>query len=251
MLSMSVFDRHATTYDQVAESVLGTELRNRVRHVAGPLVNCTTTAADLGCGSGIDAAWLGERVRSVRAVDASTVMVEQTKQRCSSLPNVTVVAADIAGLQLDEPVEFVLANFGVVNCVGDLRRFGERLAAMLTPGGHAVIVTMARWCPIELAIGLTTLNRGLVMRRARGAAYGNLSLRYVSARRLAAELGPRFEVQHAEALGLVLPPFEQRGWIEQRPRLHSTLAWADRRVSRVGAAVGFGDHHIVVLRKHR
>ncbi len=244
-----MFDRHAASYDTVAESVLGTELRRRVHRVVGPLLAANMRVADIGCGTGLDATWLAPQVRSVVAVDQSPTMVELATQRCSSLANVAVHTADVARLHLSEPVDLVLANFGVINCIDDLEQFAERLAALLVPGGRVVAVTMARWCPIELAVGCATLNRGLITRRIRGADYDGLPIRYASARGIAAAFAARFELESAEALGTFLPPFEQRRWVETRPRLHSTLATADRQFARIGAVCGLGDHHIVVLRK--
>ena len=129
---------------------------------------------------------------------------------------------------------------------------------MIKPGGEAVIVTMAKWCPLELAIGVATANKQLMTRRQRpGAAapsgaetdYSGLELRYASAQDLARAFGPRFELTHAESLGTALPPFEQLHWVENRPRLLASLAKLDRRLSSGAARIGVGDHHIAVLRR--
>jgi SAM-dependent methyltransferase len=259
----AVFDDHAVGYDDVAGSALGLALRAHVHHVLAGVVGSGDTVVDLGCGTGIDAEWLAPRVARVLGFDVSPVMVDTARRRCRGLANVTIDVADAQQITLAEPVDVVLAGFGVVNCV-DLDRFGSRLDAIVRPGGHAVVVTMTRWCPIELAIGMLTANGSLLRRRSRhrgiagpgagstpGAApgYGGLRLRYASAGDLASVWAAGFELVHAESLGIALPPLEQRSWVEGRPRLLAALAVADRRLGRAGGRLGVGDHHIAVLRR--
>ena len=244
----TAFDADAAGYDTIAESALGSELRRRVRVVLDRVTAPGDHVADLGCGSGIDAEWLAPQVRRVSAFDVSAEMVALTKDRCRRFSNVATRRADVGTLALDEPVDLVLCNFGVVNCVGDLRAFGHRLQAMVRPGGYAVIVTMPRWCPLELVVGITTGNRELIGRR-RGGHYRDIALRYASANRLHDALPRDFELVSAESLGLVLPPIEQRSLLQARPRLLSALAVVDERISRVGAKLGWGDHHITVFRQ--
>jgi len=255
-MTTTAFDAQAAAYDDVAESALGVVLRARVHHVLEGLTSPSDTVIDLGCGTGIDAAWLAPQVRSLVAFDASAEMVELTQHRCRDLDNVVVRQADLAAedaLTDLAPADIVLANFGVVNCIGDLAAFGRRLHSVMTPGGTAVIVTMARWCPIELSIGLATGNWQLIRRRMSGAtsdeAYPGLALRYASARELARAFGAGFELEHAESLGSALPPFEQRRWLENRPGFLRVLAATDQRIATSAARLGLGDHHIAVLRR--
>lgn len=251
-MSETIFDDRAVGYDDIAQSALGSELRQRVHSVVAPLVNFSSAVADLGCGTGIDAAWFATRVSSVAAYDASAEMTRLAEERCGDRANVNVIQADVATLELAEPVDLVLANFGVINCLGELGPFGARLRDMLKPGGVAVIVTMARWCPIELGVAVATANRQLFRRRRTGAIaggeYEGLVVRYSSARDLAREFGSHFELVHAESLGLALPPYEQRHVVQDRTRLRSVLAGVDRRLGVLGARAGLGDHHLAVFR---
>jgi len=256
-MSTDVFERQAAGYDDVAESALGRALRSRVHRVVEPLLRPDASVVDLGCGTGIDAAWLAPQVGSVLAVDRSAAMVARAAQRCGSLPNVTVLHHDMDRAGFPGPAlldrgahDLVVADFGVVNCLADWERLGPGLHGMLVAGGHAVLVTMPRWCPAELAVGLATLDRSALARRYRGSAdYGGTAVRYASARRLARCVAPELELVAQESLGLVLPPFEQRDLVENRPRLLAALAALDRRLARAGGILGVGDHQIAVFRR--
>lgn len=249
-MSAPTFDAHAADYDAVADSALGRELRARVRDVVGRWLKPDIAVADLGCGTGLDCEWLAPQVARVVAIDSSSEMIEHAVARCAGLTTTSFLRADAATWLPPEPVDLVLANFGVVNCVGPLADFGRRLHSMLTPNGHAVVVSMTKWCPIELAIALAGRNPDLLRRRhgATDSDYDGLDLRYASAGDLAAAFNPRLELVHAESLGLTLPPFEQRRWVEGRAKLRDTLARLDRASGRVGARLGIGDHHIAVFR---
>lgn len=252
-MSQYAFDQHAPSYDCVAESVLGRELRSRVHQVLRRFTAPGDAVVDLGCGSGIDATWLAPQVASVVGFDASAEMVMLARRRAAVFPNVTIDRVDAASVTLDEPADVLLANFGVINCLGDLRTVRTLLRELVTPHGYVIAVTMTKWCPIELGVGVLSRNRSLLRRRTSRAtpdpAYPDLHIHYGSARDLGRALAPDFDIVHAESLGVALPPFEQRGWIERRPRLRGTLAIIDRRVASAGAKVGIGDHHIVVLQR--
>jgi len=253
-MTSAAFDAQAATYDAVAETALGRVLRDRVHAVLTTVTAPGDYVVDIGCGTGIDAAWLAPQVRSVLAIDASSDMVEIASSRCAEFAHVTVTQADASSFVFKQPVDVVLANFGAVNCVGDLSDFGDRLHDGLVAGGCAVLVTMSRFCPVELAIGAATRNRALLQRRrastpVEATGYGPLRVRYASARDLQKAFGDKLKLQTAESLGLVLPPFEQRHWVETRPRLRGALAAADQRLARFGARAGLGDHHIAVFER--
>lgn len=249
----AAFDDVAAGYDDVAESALGVELRRRVFSVIDDLSAPGAVVADLGCGTGIDAARLAQSARSVVGIDASPAMVQRAKARCADFANVRFEVADLETADLaaivGERVDLVLANFGVVNCIGDIENLGRRIGALLGPNGHAVIVTMAPRCPTEAAIALITRNEELRTRRRgdRPASYGGTSIQYLSGRQLAAQLEPHMRLIRTEALGVALPTFEQRGWLEKRPRLLRTLAVVDRTVATTLGKSTIGDHHIAVL----
>lgn len=250
-MTTTTFDSHARNYDAVALSRLGREHRNRVHRVVEPLIDGRTQVLDLGCGTGLDSAWLAPRVESVHAVDPSTEMVAIATARLGDA-NVTLQVGTSGAVSGHERFDVVLANFGAVNCVESFEEFGADLVRLLQPEGHAVLVTMPAVSPVERLVALSRRNRSLWNRRTNGpataAGYQGLELTYADGSQLAKSM-PQLELVHAEALGLVLPGFEYRHALEHRTRLTRVLAAIDRRVGRVGAWLGWGDHIITVFRK--
>jgi trans-aconitate 2-methyltransferase len=95
------------------------------------------TVLDAGCGSGRVTQMLLERLPEghVVAVDSARSMVEHARQALDE--RATVFQADLAQLELDEPVDAVFSN-AVFHWVPDYERLFERMFAALRPGGVLV-----------------------------------------------------------------------------------------------------------------
>jgi SAM-dependent methyltransferase len=97
------------------------------------------SAADIGCGTGLFARYLGECWSSpVWAVDISPEMLRVAERNCRGA-NVRILRQDIRCLRLPEPVDLVTSNFDALNHLtgeGDLRVAFQRIAGNLRPGGH-------------------------------------------------------------------------------------------------------------------
>jgi trans-aconitate 2-methyltransferase len=95
------------------------------------------TVLDAGCGSGRVTRMLLERLPEGRvvAVDSARSMVEHAREVLDG--RATVFCADLAQLELDEPVDAVFSN-AVFHWVPDHERLFERMFAALRPGGVLV-----------------------------------------------------------------------------------------------------------------
>jgi trans-aconitate 2-methyltransferase len=94
---------------------------------------------DAGCGSGRVTRLLLERLPSghVIAVDSSAEMVEHAREAFAGDERVTVFRADLAELELEEPVDAVFSN-AVFHWIPDHDALFEHLHAALRPGGVLV-----------------------------------------------------------------------------------------------------------------
>jgi trans-aconitate 2-methyltransferase len=96
------------------------------------------TVLDAGCGSGRVTQLLLDRLPDGRvvAVDSSESMVEHAREALDP-DRTTVFQADLAELELDEPVDAAFSN-AVFHWVPDHDALFARLAAALKPGGPLV-----------------------------------------------------------------------------------------------------------------
>jgi trans-aconitate 2-methyltransferase len=130
---VSVRDWDAGTYDRVS----GPQAEWAERVLDRLPLKGHETVLDAGCGSGRVTRMLLDRLPDGRvvAVDSSAAMVEHARGALDG--RATVFQADLAELDLDEPVDAVFSN-AVFHWVPDHARLFERMFAALRPGGVLV-----------------------------------------------------------------------------------------------------------------
>jgi SAM-dependent methyltransferase len=144
-----IFMVHARTpYDAIApgyDAALGRASLARavalLRHVVNRYGIAFRSAADLGCGTGLFAAYLARRWRiPVYAVDRSPAMLREALRNGSSR-HVVLMCQDFRALRLPRPVDLMTANFDALNYLlhpADLVATFRRVHHDLRPGGHFV-----------------------------------------------------------------------------------------------------------------
>jgi SAM-dependent methyltransferase len=238
--TLHAFDRHAAGYAcGWGAEPLAVTMRARVLAVCARYIPPRGRVLDLGCGPGLDAAALEALGHRVTAIDASPGMVAEARTRAADARRVDL--SDLSSLVAEGPFDGALSDFGALNCLPSLEGFADGLAALLRPGGHAVLVVINRWCPVEDLALLARLRRP-----RRGVASVSLegrpvAVRYLTARALVDAL-PAFEAVHREALGALVPPPDLGGRPGRRARLEAHLA-------ALPLLRDAGDHSLVVLRR--
>lgn len=190
---------------------------------------------DLGCGTGVDAASLSALGFRVEAIDASSAMVMQARAR--GVAARTADLTDFAGRY-----DGALSNFGALNCLPDLAPLGERLAAVLPVGRYAVLVVLSRRCFVERLALMARIRRN---RRRDGPVEvdgATVSVRYLDAGTVTAELGSAFRLVREEALGALVAPPDLGGRPGRRSELEPWLA-------RLPLLRSQGDHTMLVFRR--
>lgn len=97
-------------------------------------------AADIACGTGLAALYLGERCSRVYAVDISERMLAVARAR-SARGNISFIRQSFTELALPEPVDLLTCNFDSLNYLTDesaLREALARFGRSVKPGGYAL-----------------------------------------------------------------------------------------------------------------
>jgi SAM-dependent methyltransferase len=112
-----------------------------LRHVIKRYGIAFRSAADLGCGTGLFAAYLARRWRiPVYAIDRSPAMLREALRNGSSR-HIVLIRQDVRALTLPCPVDLMTANFDALNYIlrpADLVGTFRRVHRDLRPGGHFV-----------------------------------------------------------------------------------------------------------------
>lgn len=110
-----------------------------------------SSAADVGCGTGLFARYLSQRWRiPVFGVDISPDMLRVAQSICPSA-SVCLLQQDMRRLNLPRPVDLITANFDTVNHLLNkfhLREAFRRIAGNLNPGGHFFFDSLTPCSPL-------------------------------------------------------------------------------------------------------
>ncbi len=275
----TAFDAFAADYDSdFTHTPLGRLLRPRVWHTLAHHFSPGQHVLELTCGTGEDAVWLARRGVQVMATDGSAAMVAEAQAKAEAAGVSTRVAVEQLSLQeiIDSwrrsaspatlrvgaserggPSEHVFdgvySNFGGLNSINDWAGLAEALAALIRPGGKAVLVPMGPRCPWEIGWYLLHGQPKTAWRRlARNGAPAKIGevvipIWYPSAGRLRADFGPWFRHLYTESLGLWLPPSYIDHFVNRWPGLFAALNRFEQATARL--AGGWGDHYVMVLER--
>ncbi|MDB5710378.1 MAG: class SAM-dependent methyltransferase [Sphingomonas bacterium] len=244
----AAFDAVAESFDaRFGEWLSVTAQRAAVRAALLDAFPAGARLLEIGGGTGVDAAWLLARGRSVLLTDAAPAMVRAARAKLGPAS-----AEMLAAEQLDqlatrgENFDGAFSNFAALNCVIDLAPVGEALARLVEPGGKAVLVVFGCCCPGEMVVeGLRGRFGNMFRRRHRGAVPARLSgrhftVRYHRRRDMVRALSPWFALVRTTGVGIFVPPSAAEPWISAHPRLLALLQRIDRIVA--WPLWFFGDH---------
>ncbi len=135
------FDTIAGRYDEAfTSSSIGEAQRAAVWRKLGKTYRPGDHILEIGCGTGVDACFLAERNIRVAACDSSPQMIDVATHRIQQRGLQKLVrpfvmrAEDIMALPADELFDGVFSNFGVLNCVEDLKGVARRARQIAKTG---------------------------------------------------------------------------------------------------------------------
>ena len=265
-LDLSPFDGIAEQYDSIfTESPIGRAQRSSVWKELESAFRPGSHVLEIGCGTGVDACFLAECGISVTACDRSREMVRMTEMRirnCSSrfqnafvLPRV-MAAEQIGTLDREHLFDGAFSDFGVLNCVPDLRKFAKDLAAVVKPRALVVLCLMGSCCAWEMVWFLMHGERQRAFRRltshpidARIGEDGVISVRYPAVREMKRIFEPQFLLKFVRGVGLLVPPTYVADWASRFPNCMSLARSADRFLSRCPGIRVLADHILLTFER--
>lgn len=240
------FDALAQDYDaDFSDRPTARTLRGLVHDRLRAHLSPGATVLELGCGTGIDAAFMAGLGAQVTATDPSAGMLRAAARRASE--GVIFAPLDVNALPPDGftgGYRLVLANFGALNACRDFSALAAWLSDRVEPGGVVCMAVMSRFCLWETAWNLLRLKPRRAARRWHGSASfapvggAPMTVVYPSIGEVVRAFVPYFASARPRGLGVALPPSEMFGVVERRPWLSRRLTgWENALWSR-----GWGAH---------
>jgi SAM-dependent methyltransferase len=256
------FDGVASGYHESNErNPILRAMRARARTVLQRFVLPHARILDLGCGPGTDIVPLAQAGYDVTGIDCSPAMVAEAQRRIDDAgvrDRARVRHLGIHQLPQLASVKFdgAYSNFGAFNCVADLARAANDLAACLRPHARLVATVIGRLCPWEVALYLT---RGSWSRAA--VRFGRQPVavpldgrtvwtRYYTPGEFARIFGAAgFTREFLRSLSCAAPPPYLEAFARRHPSLIRELHQIDDVVGSWPFFRSCGDHFLIVMRR--
>ncbi|MFZ0815188.1 MAG: methyltransferase domain-containing protein [Candidatus Sulfotelmatobacter sp.] len=214
------FDAVAEDYDELfTTSRIGQAQRVSVWTELKKTFRSGDRVLEIGCGTGVDACFLGSRGVRVMACDSSPRMVAVATRRVRETGNSEFVqpyclpAEELSQLREERTFDGAFSNFGALNCIRDLRRLASDLSQVLHPGASVLLCLMGPCCLWELIWYLAHGKPRKAFRRfhregvdARLADGAVVRVFYPSVRSLTRTFAPEFLLKSVKGIGVSVPP---------------------------------------------
>ncbi len=139
--SEKFWNQSASSYDKTEEKF--EFIHSRSREYAKRHLKNTDIVLDYGCGTGTTACEISGLVKSVRAIDISTAMIEIAKAKAATggIINIDFEKSDIFDEKFENGSFDVVLAFNVLHTVPDPESVVQRTVDLLKPGGLIISVT--------------------------------------------------------------------------------------------------------------
>jgi SAM-dependent methyltransferase len=254
-LAALAFDAVAPTFDaRFGDWLSVTAQRKAVRRALLDTLPARAHVLELGGGTGEDAAWMAQNGFRVLLTDASPAMIREARIKLAphGVDALVVAAEELPRFAQShyacggETFDAAFSNFAPLNCVSDLDPVARSLAALVRPGGKAMLVLFGTLSPGEMIVetlrgrplqAFRRLKREPAPARLGGAHF---TVTYHRRRALVAAMRPWFRLERRIGIGIFVPPSAAEPWISRHPRLLKILEACDRLLG--WPLAGLGDH---------
>ena len=212
---LEAYDATATDYDRQVQG--DGWMRQVLWDRYARLFRAGQTVLDLGCGTGIDAVFLGQRGLRVVGIDASPAMIAQARGKVATtdlgdLVELRVMDIARVGSLPEAGFDGVICAFAALSTIAELDEVAASVARLLVPRGLLVVHLLNRWSLWEW-LGLVRSSRLRAARRLgrnprRNFMIGGRTVPHYLYQPGAAYLffESRFALRRAYGIGILRPP---------------------------------------------
>jgi ubiquinone/menaquinone biosynthesis C-methylase UbiE len=262
------FDRLAPRYDDICDSAIFARMRRQVHELLRPRLGGGVRVLEVGCGTGIDAAFVARAGAAIVATDPAPGMLSRARDRLAAegvgsrarFAECGVGEIDAWLRQASPSARFdgIFSNFGALNCVDDLTPLGELSRRWLEPGGWIVLCLINRVCVAEVVAHLLAAEPRTAVRRyslrkgplAVPVAGVPVLTTYHRPQDVMAALGHGHRIVRIQGVGVVTPPphFADR-WQRMAVSTRARIERIDGAVAGSWPFTRLGDHFVIEIVK--
>lgn len=261
------FDRLAPAYDTLVSGDTFLHQRMQTHAALRRWIKPGFRVLEIGCGTGVDTAFLAALGARVVACDPSQEMLSRTKRRLAEtslgdragiLPcGLSELPHFLNALDHDEGFDAVVSNFGALNCVPSLEALGVIGRHHLRPGGAMILGLIGRTCLWETWYFAVRGDVEKAARRRRApvtvpVAGIEVPTFYHRRRELRTCLGEHFALDGAIGIGVMVPPpYLEPRWQRIPIAIRRAVAGIDRLTAAWPLVNQLGDHTLTRWVKSR
>ncbi len=258
-LVSKAFSAQSGIFDRInVENKLTDHLRDIYRAEVDAQIKPGSTVLELNCGTGIDSLYFAAQGHYLLATDNAEGMLEQLRvkvleQRVED--HIEVQRCSFSELDRlgDRKFDYIISNFGGLNCTDDLNQVLQQFRDRLNDGGKATLVIMPKVTPWELIMALKGDFKTAFRRfrkhtpaRVEGVYF---SCYYYNPGYVIRALHKDFRTLTVKGIYITVPPEFYQGFVERYPKLYRLLSAVDKRISNWFPFNRCCDHYMITLEK--
>jgi ubiquinone/menaquinone biosynthesis C-methylase UbiE len=256
----AAFSRKADEYDAFGDDHINlARMRRKVYEHVLQFLRPGDRLLELNAGTGIDAAFFAGRGYAVHAIDIAPGMLDHLAAKIEhQCLHDRLTYQALSFTELDRvaggPFDYLLSNFGGLNCIADLSLVTRHLSTVLMPGSILTWVIMPPICPWEIALLLKGKIRIAARRLRRGGTLAHVEgvrfmTYYFTPHRVLKTLGPDYRLLRLEGLSVFTPPADRVDFPRRFPRLYRGLARLDDALASRPPFNRWGDFFILTAQR--
>lgn len=258
-LVSAAFSAQSAIFDQInVENKLTDHLRDIYRSEIDAQINPGSNILELNCGTGIDSIYFAGKGHKVLATDNAEGMLAQLNQKIEEQhleEKITTQRCSFLELhQLgDSRFDYIISNFGGLNCTDDLDKVLLQFHKHLTHNGKVTLVIMPKISPWELIMVLKGKFK-TAFRRFRKHTPAHVegvhfSVYYYNPSYVIKALKKDFNVLTVRGVYFAVPPDFYQNFVERYPKMYRFLKAVEHRLGDWFPFTYCCDHYMITLQK--
>lgn len=260
-MSTLSFNSYAKDYDRhFTNSPIGILQRKRVYKFLLPLLSKQKKVLEINCGTGEDAIYIAQKVKSVLATDISDEMIReaQAKKSKNNLENVVFETSDINELhtKLSCSFDLLFSDFGGLNCLSpeELKKFSSNISSSISTHGQLALVIMGKKCVWENFFYYWQRDVRYKRRNSRHGLETEIKgaqflTYYYSPKEISSFFNNDFKTIKIRPIGLFIPPSYLNSYFINKGFLLRVLNVLENLFSNFSVLANYADHYIIILER--